>query len=310
MLGHFLEIYPNEIFYSICVRYHNLTGQKNYQGTAKELFDKKHSGRGLFFPSNISVFTDVMNQSMGKNCMNAIDIINNNTIFPLIKPFISKQQKIRLMSSLLSGIPKICGIADLLAIPENDKGVIKFCNKCMKKFLKEREEGYLNRLHQVPGNDFCLIHNNVLSRYEKSNKSGKIINILNIDCDSHVPEKVSKSLQEEKRNFSVDIEYIMTNKLRDESIEIIRKRYIERLAELGFYKIFEFMDYKRLYDVYINFFSKEFLNDIGFYDSDKDYNSWVQDIPFIKKQSSPIRHLLFIRLLFGSAKAFFEDLSL
>ncbi|MDF9409681.1 TniQ family protein [Pelotomaculum isophthalicicum JI] len=97
-LGFFPTPYPDEIFYSVLCRYHNRSGNPAFVSTAKTIWGKKISAN-LYLPQSLGKVALRIPSETG---LTAEYFATRNTIYPFLKPFLSKERGLQVLELLKS----------------------------------------------------------------------------------------------------------------------------------------------------------------------------------------------------------------
>lgn len=186
---------------------------------------------------------------------------------------------------------------------QKDGPIIKLCKACLENDKKDYGEAYLHRIHQIPGNIFCTKHNTPLYYFSVQNdKSNYEIDINSFD-DFKLFE-IKPNLTQYYIFLGEDIEFVSSGGLSDFSFDTVSERYRQKLQEKG-YVLTGRITQKRLISDFKKFYPIDFLEDLESNFEDEYKASWLRlTVTDSKKFIHPIRHLLFIRFLFGGVKEF------
>ena len=273
-----------------------------WQHTAKELFGNSTHNPHILYALNLGFFC---NQLPSELKIDPEYIINNMIIFPFFKPFMIFERAINVIKRMVDDAKHVAGEigTNTGKIFLKEGRIVKVCKACLKSDENDYEEAYIHRIHQVPGNFLCIKHNTPLSYF--SVPEGKSNYEIAIDAlyDSELASfQIKPNLIKYYISLGEDIEFVLNGGLSDFSIDTIKQRYRQRLQEKGYLignikQIPLSGDFKQFYPV-------DFLESLESNFDDRDKNNWLQHIVNCKIFVHPIRHLLFIRFLFGSTKEF------
>ncbi|AXQ50878.1 TnsD family Tn7-like transposition protein [Lysinibacillus fusiformis] len=305
MIAYFPKPYNNELYYSILARYYSYSGDILPSYTLKELTGET---RNISFEVPIGLDYLVTKVKKFSSIYSKEYFINNHTIFPVVRPFKRaewtrkfSEEKYNLEAARLK----------LFGNKENDiesKEHLYYCTECLKEQFKKYGEGYWNRLHQIPGIFVCTKHRVALIKHS--------INIHNIQDvmfvlprfeDTKVnPGKYNSDVLESLLNLSEDIEYIFEKNLDTLAENYFYEKYVTLLEIKGIaYPMLKRED--RLKSLLLDYYPYRFLEMLN--SSFTQSTSWLPKFNSINKTTNlhPIRHLLLMRLLCGSAREFFEN---
>ena len=158
--------YRDELLYSILAR----AKVHLWLNSPKQLLKSVYGHSGLIasmrFGSNLSALAN----SYDYEGLSGNTFIYNNTLWPLIAPFIPEERKQRCESLLLSQRDKAVTVASGIAASRlKYPKQLRYCPHCVIEQIDELGEAYWQRLHQVPGLDVCLRHDCSLNIYTLDN---------------------------------------------------------------------------------------------------------------------------------------------
>ncbi|BDR87831.1 TniQ family protein [Clostridium tetani] len=83
------KLYPDEILYSWFSRYHTLNGNLRYSYSMNELFGKDRVSTSIYYPMYLNFLCKQLPQEFKYT---AEELINNHSIIPIFKPFMTKER--------------------------------------------------------------------------------------------------------------------------------------------------------------------------------------------------------------------------
>ncbi|AWB32031.1 TnsD family Tn7-like transposition protein [Clostridium botulinum] len=309
MIHFFTDPYKDELIYSAISRYHYYTGNIDYKDTLEELFGKRSIVPSLEIGSNI----DTLSKNLGDR-YTAENIIKKHTIFPYYSPFLPKDRKVELIKEIVyrdgNGIYAKLG---MVAGSICKKNKIYYCPCCAKNEIEKYGEPYIHREHQLQGIYICPHDGVELKKYsvDKSNSSRiefirldkKLLDLRNITVvDSRYYDKLYK--------ISKNAYYLLQTDLDNISKEKVLEKYKNLLYEKGLTTSSKRVKQRELYEEFISFYSKDFLEKIeSSVNNDDEYN-WLRVITRnLKRTVHPMRHLLLINFLEDDIEKFFKDIN-
>ena len=147
--------YPDEILYSVLCRYHMRCGEPNARQTNIALWGRSY-GKKLFLPDGIDSIAAQMPQDTN---LTAERFIDGMTIFPLLKPFITREKCDALTSAMKYGDPNVYNILSFARTFTLQHRKLRYCPQCAASDAEVFGEPYWHRVHQLPGVYMCPIHN-------------------------------------------------------------------------------------------------------------------------------------------------------
>lgn len=301
------KIYKDEIAYSIFARYSALNGNLGYIKISKELFCRNSNNFNIFYPTYIDNFINQLPVEMG---ITSDNFIKNHTIFPLFKPFMSEKRAELVNKNICHGNSKSLrnrmGIFSGDIFDKNGQS-IKICPLCFNEEIDKYGEAYAHRIHQIPGNFVCKEHGVYLYEYSISTNRCIFFDINNIDIEHFQIDEIKEDLKYFYLDLFHDISYILNGGYEKYNINKIQEIYRNKLREKGYLQNTK-INQKRLMDDFDDFYPEEFLIKLESGIDKNNSDCWLTNITTAKADfTHPIRHLLFIRFLFGSASSL-EDI--
>jgi hypothetical protein len=89
MSAFFPEIYPDELFFSICSRYHERLGYKSRHSTGRDLFESERIKVAIDLPYRLGRFCESLPIN---NAYTTDRLINENTLYPIFSAFLSQER--------------------------------------------------------------------------------------------------------------------------------------------------------------------------------------------------------------------------
>lgn len=312
MISYFPTPYENELLYSIIARYHYHSGHKSKRETLLKLFGNDAKKFDVDVPNGVNIIVEKL-EGISKG-LTVNYFIENHSMLPLFRPFMESNNYHKVLLKIKGQDGASCGtrIIRYLVDDVERKEHIYFCRECLKDQFETYGEGFWNRFHQIPGVVVCTKHKiclNKLSRFNlKKNWNHFIIpNITDVQSSIEGIQVSNKSL-EILLDITKDIEYIFSEKLTAQPHHYYYDKYMELLKICGIgYPIV-----KRKYllaEKLLGFYPKEVLELFNSYLSPDNSASWTRCVTEMKKIGNlhPVRHILIMRLLCGSAREFYEN---
>ena len=146
---------PGESLFSLCSRYHRLSGNVLASTTCRELFGHARQGSAHDLPGRIEHFARIAEHALGS----ATDIIYKHTLLPFYLPF-ARADLADSSVEAMAGL-SVAGLKFKLGLPASRMGanhVLKACVDCMFKDAREWQTCYWHLEHQLPGVWACQRH--------------------------------------------------------------------------------------------------------------------------------------------------------
>ncbi len=308
MISFFPTPYEDELLYSILARYHLRSGNISYVDTNKDLFNKWSNTATLDLPSNTIALLNNIPNHFGYD----VDtIIRKYTLFNYYTAFLDNKTKDEIYNKLMGddgrGNHSILGASESI---EDSQRYFKICPECYKEELKLYGEGYIHRLHNIPGVYICGKHNRPLKISEKQiSKYGKNAYIplheVNFIHDYENEIIVKENLEKFKDIYEVT-EYLLQNNICNKNHEWITNQYKNRLRELGMCTLSGKVYIEDIGRDFINFYGMEFLSLFNLNGYSDNITNWIKYM-FRSSRSkvNPMKHILLINYLGISIEDFF-----
>jgi hypothetical protein len=310
----FPELLPDELFYSCCARYHNESGNESIRQTLKDLFGVAHTEINCHFPSRLNNFVTTCNKK--KWDISIESIIERHTIYPFFHPFLNNNQSediVKMIEGTLKYRPHfILGIKNKFWT-----SVLNYCPDCIKEDDLTYGTPYWHRLHQIPGVLYCPTHSKRLIsccpccgiEFDSYNKFIVLRRYCQCGFDRiDMPNKVI-SLEEYKSqtqliDISRDIIWIMQKYAVAEQFEALRQNYKNYISKTDFITTTGRIKQNELRDAFVKYYAQSTLKLLQ---CDTPL-SWLKHL-FNKDKDviHPVKHVLFIRFLFGSVRKYVQE---
>lgn len=304
MIAYFPKPYRDELYYSILARYHFQSGNEFKSQTLMELTGKYREINielpvGLdYLVSKVKLFSDQYTRDY---------FVNSHTIIPFVKIFKNKEwTRESTNNSLKASI--------LFDLSERKKGDVEskknlyYCSDCLKEQFEMYGEGYWNRIHQIPGIFVCTNHRTVLNPLNRHSLRDKEFVVPKLNDITQLNNIYSEEVMDCLINLAKDVEYVIKMNYDSFSSEYFFRKYKTLIEIKGIaYPIKQ--RYQKLCNLMLDFYPKEFLELLNSSFQRTDNLSWLSSLNgkgYTFDKLHPIRHLLLMRLLCGSARNFFE----
>lgn len=292
--------YPDEILYSVLCRYHLRLGNPSAVQTNRELWGKTY-GKKLFLPDSIESIAAQIPQNAN---LTAERFISQNTIFPLLKPFLTKAKCDALAYAMRYGDSNIYNILSFSHVFTLQHRRLRFCPCCIKSDIEMFGEPYWHRTHQLSGVYICPVHNTVTidSDAELTELHFEYFSTLSATSDTGIrydPDTFAKLA-----DFAHDTGWILQYGVELGFLEHTDELYNKWLRVKGYRYKSGVTNGRRLAKGIVGYYGKEFLEVLDAYNSGA--CTWLTRIVQSISFQHPLYHLLLIRFLAGTTKSFFE----
>src|ERR1041384_926910 len=154
------RLYPDELLYSFCSRYHELMGYRSRESTGRDLFKRGVVKVAFDFPSGLRTLTQATSWSDWKTVDQLID---SHSLLPFYAAFVLPRKLSHIRASMAGdgggAIHSSLGV--LTHYIRSEK--FRYCSRCVESDRSKFGETYWHRLHQLPGIDACPFHKIFLS---------------------------------------------------------------------------------------------------------------------------------------------------
>lgn len=302
MISFLPSIFPDELFYSWVVRYHKYSGNCSPGTTMQELFNKKRGGLNIYLPINIEFLIE---QIPNNSVMTSEDIIDNHTIFPYLRIFMTQEEIKRTIESIKHGTEYSKNKDKTVINAQNifDINVFKICCACYKEDKSIFGEAYIHRSHQIPGSLICMKHMQRFVNFKipRNLSESEFIDINQYKIDF---KNDDKEITPEIINISNDMNYLLNLNSKSLNFNIISSKY-DALLKKYLYKCKSIINRSKVIEDLVKYYSKNFLESLNAIKTDKESTKWIKYVTKdVNKRVSPVRHLLLMRFLAGSAEEF------
>jgi hypothetical protein len=167
---------PDESVFSLCSRYHALSGNLLAASTCRQLFGHSRQGTSHDFPSRISEFAQRTLGYLGTD----EEIVRGRTVLPYYLPLRSNADETDALSAMCgSGIGSLKFRLGILTSRFGANHPLKACFECIREDQHAYGSAYWHLSHQYPGAWVCLRHQKPLAvATEKSNGVGRFLWLL------------------------------------------------------------------------------------------------------------------------------------
>lgn len=307
--------YPDELFYSICARFHKRNGNVYEKATIEDLFSSRSITASAFLPSGINAL--IANMPPFAN-YTAEQFIFNHTLYPFYSAFLPPKQAEQIYQSMLSNDGKDIYVRS--GINASDIPQIKslrFCKQCFESDMAKYGEPYFHRLHQISGIECCLEHftplynSSVLTsgggkhRFEfPSNKNCVANEETNVLSD--IPNKVRENYIAHLKELTPLVINLLNERYENKELKWFGEKYTNALITKGLAYFSKRVKQDDWREFYLEKYERSVL-DI-FHSSLTCKGDWLSMIVQKHRKSfHPIRHLLIMSALDISLKELFNE---
>jgi len=309
VIGFFPSPYPDELFYSLCSRYHEKVKYKSKQATARDLFGKEQAKIVTDFPSHINTLVDSL--PPGHN-YTAYRLIYGHTILPFFSPFLPSKRLSEIFGRMCKDDAggSIHGSTGFLT-SKTQLDFLRYCPLCVKEDRVKYRQAYWHRIDQIPGILVCIkhivflenssIHVQTRRNYEAFVTANRAITTL----PAVRPLDLSNKDHQIHLRIARDVRWILSNPVCETDLNDLRLRYLGLLLDRQLATYLGVIRQERLLKDFKNFYSNDLLaslqSDLGA------RSAWLTRLLQSSKTTQhPVHHLLLIQFLGLTAENFFR----
>jgi len=299
--------YEDELLYSLIARYHFLTGNSDYKDTLVEVFGSRSKIPSIHFPTNIGY---LCTQFYREADCTPEQLVFNHTLFPLYSPFLPKERAVRILNLIISDTKSnVQAMIGMMAGSVCSTEGLLYCPICADNDFKDNGEMYFRRSHNVQGVSVCYKHGCFLKVYRESYRSVSRIEFIRFDhriADLKPEFLLAENTQQKLYRVAKSVHYLLNQHQFDYNQIRVHQKYLNLLNTKGFLTSKGHISQQDLAFEIHGFYDDILLSmmESGL-DKGNEYN-WLKVITRKPKRVvHPIRHILLIIFLSGSAEDFF-----
>ena len=292
--------YPDEIFYSILCRYHDRCASTTATQANLELWGRPY-GKRLFLPDGIE---DIVSRIPENADLSTERFINGNTIFPLLRPFLTHEKNEALVEAMTFGNPTVYNIIGFVHVFTLQHRHLRYCKQCVESDIEAFGEPYWHRVHQIPGVYYCPLHNaaTVESDFELGGLPREFHPLLSTTIET--AQTFEASISAKLLAISREMSWLLQHGCELGCSERTTELYDNWLRVKGYREHNGKTIIKKLAQDIVGHYGKDFLQMLDAYNSGACI--WIKRIiQHCRGFQHPLYHLLLICLLAGSAEEFF-----
>ena len=292
--------YPDEMLYSVLCRFHIRCGSPYAKHTNLALWGKSY-GKRMLLPNGIEA---IASQIPHEANLTTERFITENTIYPLLKPFLTQEKGDAILNAMTSRNAYIYNIIGFAHVFTMQHRYLHYCSQCVENDTAVYGEPYWHRIHQISGVYICPIHGTATIKSgidlgDMTREFHPLASFTNTAAQSFEPQIAEKLLF-----IARDVAWLLqhgaglglteyTVGLYDNWLRINGYRYHNGITKT-----------KYLTQGIVGFYGQEFLAMLNAYDSGS--CTWIGQILRQKRGfHNPLYLLLLICFLSGSAEKFF-----
>ncbi|MED3652692.1 TnsD family transposase [Heyndrickxia sporothermodurans] len=307
--------YPDELFYSICARFHKRSGNIHEKATIEDLFSSRSITASAFLPSGINALIANLPPFA---VYTAEQFIVNHTLYPFYTAFLSPKQAEQVYKSMLSNDGKDIYVRS--GINASDIPQVKFfrfCKQCFESDMEKYGEPYFHRFHQVSGIECCLEHYTPLYNSSVLTSGGgkhrfefptteNCVASENTNVLNSIPEAVTEKYIVHLKELVSPIRTLLNKRFVNKELQWFGEKYTNALISKGL----AYYSQRVKQDDWREFFLEKYDPSVLgiFHSSITGKGDWLSMIVQKHRKSfHPIRHLLVMSALEMSVEELFNE---
>ncbi len=154
MTSFFPEIYPDELVFSVCSRYHERMGYHTSSGSGRDMFGAPFVRVAVDLPHRLG---DLCKAMPFGHSYTPDRLLEQHTLYPLYASFVSPKHAARLRKGIIATRGSVHAFAGALTIKLRSQ-LLRYCIECASEDRSKWEETYWHRIHNVTGVEVCPKH--------------------------------------------------------------------------------------------------------------------------------------------------------
>jgi hypothetical protein len=311
VIGYFPAPLPDEALFSVCARYQTRTSLPT-PTVLMQLFGSLNGGTSIRFPNRISFLASQLSWT---GIYSEEQIIQNHTLFPVYKPFLSKKRRVTVIRTMLGNQRK--NVHAQVGYREINFGrgkVLWFCPLCSLEDKERYGTYYWHRLHQISEVFICPIHSIMLemapiAAQEKPFDGTSFFHDANNVIPVLLPKIYEGPMSQYFQMITKDFLWLLTAAQSNWDREVIAVAYQTLMREsISSRKQLRVDVVKELTDKLQEVFPKSFLSFFGIDLAKADHrHNWLMSLVTNPKVTlPPIRHIVVIHSLGFNISEFYQ----
>lgn len=312
MLPFFPTPYPDELFYSICARYHKRSANISIKATVKDLFGSASVCAVADFPTHF----DYLCGLLPEGTLNTADrLIYGHTMLPLYRLFLPKVREKNLVAWMKGSTRgnsihvAIGAVSSCIPLP----GFFRYCRECVVDDEAQFGEPYWHRCHQVMGVRVChkhhawLFESNIATSVQRNKQMFFVV-------PGHSQLERGRTLRDDDghlefyRSIAESVAWLLqSDNIRLPGLHSLQRWYLIQLHRLGLTTSSGRVVQRELIARFVDHFGTYLLEQMHCRIDRYSQNSWLSTlVRKPRKSAHPIRHILLIHFLGLKINDFFK----
>lgn len=306
MLTFFPAPYPDELFFSVCARFHQRSGA-SHREMLTVLFGQPMATAVLDLPCRLEYLEK---QIDAEPILTADMFIEHNTLLPLYRPFLPTDRfsKIRAWMMASDYGDRIHMSSGIMASGISAPTALRYCPICLNYEMENYGETYWHRSHQVAGVYVCHLHEAWLCEFRIDRNKHAFHTCPEAHCDSTKPIIQDSAKFKLYLMIARYVNYILNRNIDPVGLDALHEKYLIYLQRANLCTPSRRVKQKELASFFISHYGQPFLSRLNCEVHPENSDNWLSAlVRKPRKSSHPIRHILLIHALGLEPKEFFSS---
>lgn len=298
MLPFFPAPYPDELFYSLCARFHERSSNLITSWSMEDLFGNK----GITIAFHLPRYLNSLKENLMSGSLIEPDfLIENTTLLPFYRPFLPKERldKVKnLMKDKGTKNGRVSLTAGIISSGIPMLNHLRYCMFCVKEDEEKFEEPYWHRSHQVVGINVCHKHNVLLVESEVNNGLKNRLVTLSDVLENLNDIQIIKNEDNNLYALSKEINYLLNHHFESVGSSRLKTKYMYYLKQLSIVRKSGVVRHKEFLQQFEQYYGNILLKQLNIKKPDANRNYWLSYL--LGKHSRaihPLYHILLINFL-------------
>lgn len=304
MTSFFPEIYPDELVFSVCSRYHERMGYHTSSGSGRDMFGAPFVRVAVDLPHRLG---DLCKAMPFGHSYTPDRLLEQHTLYPLYASFVSPKHAARLRKGIIATRGSVHAFAGALTIKLRSQ-LLRYCIECASEDRSKWEETYWHRIHNVTGVEVCPKHDVFLIDSSVPIRRASSTDVF-ITAENAIPQNGPPPKRSTNATYGVlakGLAWLLQQPNLSCERSVNANRYGRLLLEKGFATFTGKVRATKLENALREYYSPDLL---AVLQSEVDRNNgWIMAMtqPAFKRSQPPYRHLLVLNLLGCTFADFFS----
>jgi len=301
MICCFPDPLPDELFYSVCARFHSTMKYRAATHTSMELFGSAAARAAIDLPQRLAHLLSLLPPG---HRYTVDSLIEENSLLPFYGAFLPTARVLRLRKVMEGGGHG--GISSRSSIRRLE--YFQSCSFCVAEDRKRYGRTYWHRIHQAPGVIVCHVHNVPLERryVELRSKSSRLKFVdAEMELDRNPIQRIRLTARGHKPALQIarDVAWLLSKRNLSCDTKVLHAQYRRLLIEAGFATC-KTVRVLNVVEAFTEYYGRSLLGTL--HCQVEGYCNWLTEL-FLQSRSlhNPLHHLLVMQFLGRSLQQFF-----